>query len=191
MKPLYFAYYTKHTLYEKEVEKLEASLQKYSLNYFIQPIENLGSWQRNINIKASLIQKKLLSITDPLVYVDCDAEFVSYPELFEMLTCDVAVHEFDRSLYQPNRKGCKKEILSGTIFFNQTEKAKEILNKWVELCKRQSSVWDQKLLDQVLAGDFYQLPPQYCCIFDTMACVENKVIVHYQASRQARKIERK
>jgi hypothetical protein len=190
-KPLYFAYFTKNTLYEKEARRLQASLVKYNLNYELLPIENQGSWQKNISMKASLIQQKLLSTPTPLVYVDCDAEFVAYPTLFDNLTCDIALHEFDRSLYNTRIRAYRKEILSGTLFFNQTDKAKFILQQWVELSKSNPNIWDQKLLAQVIGRDFYRLPASYCCIFDTMKDVKDKVIIHYQASRKMKRLERK
>lgn len=186
MKPLYFSYYTIDTPYEDEAKRLEASFKKFNLDYHIQPMMNQGSWAKNTHLKPTLINTILESIDVPIVYVDCDAEIVGNPILFNNLNCDIALHEFDRSIYNSKYRQGNTEILSGTLFFNQTERSKQILQQWIKLCNDQMNVWDQKLLAQIIGRNFYQLPASYCCIFDTMKDVENKVIIHYQASRKVK-----
>ena len=180
------AYYTLGTLYEEHAKKLERSLIFHHIPCQIQGVENLGSWHKNVNYKPTFI-KEMMELHRPrsVVYVDVDAEFMQYPTLFEQLNCEIAVHEFDRSWYNPKFKGT--EILSGTIFLSNNDTTRSLVDEWEKMCQDNPRDWDQRSLAKVLSNNFYRLPENYCCIFDTMKSVENKVIVHYQASRTVRR----
>ena len=180
------AYYTLGTLYEKHARRLATSCMKFNVPCHIKGVENLGSWHKNINYKPTFI-REMMELHRPrsVVYVDCDAEFLQYPTLFEQLFCEIAVHEFDRSWYGHKQNGT--EILSGTIFFDNSQASRFIVDLWIDMCTKNPKDWDQRSLAKVLPVSFYRLPESYCCIFDTMKRVENKVIVHYQASRTVRR----
>ena len=66
------------------------------------------------------------------------------------------------------------------------EKVRGIVDEWLKECENNPNVWDQKSLEKVLHGEYYQLPPEYCTIERTMHRIKNPVILHHQASRQIR-----
>jgi len=180
------AYYTKNTFYEDIIKVLENSLISLSIPYDIVGVENLGSWDKNTHYKPTFILSMLEKYNPKsVVYVDADAVFNKYPELFEKLDCDIAIHCLDISKYQKNRK--IKELLSGTIFFKNSPKAINILTRWKDDCRNHPSVWDSKLLTTIVGDAYFNLPPEYCTIFDTMSDVKDPVITHFQASRRVRK----
>ena len=180
-------YYTKDTFYEEEAAKFKASLVKFKIPYYIERIENLGDWNKNTSYKPTFLKKMLAKFPEHnIVYVDCDAEFLAYPYLFDGLDCNVGVYLFDKS--QHKKKGCKGfEVLSGTIFLKNNQEVLTLVEEWERRCIRNPYTWDQKSLEKVLAGKFYTIPGEYCKIFDLMDHIENPVIVHYQASRRVRK----
>lgn len=184
------AYYTKNTIYEKKVVTLQSSLDKFHIPYHIEAINNLGDWYKNTSYKPTFLKGMLLKYpNEDIVYVDVDAEFLSYPSLFEEYSKDpnvnIAVHNFDRSVYGKQGIG-KFEVLSGTIFLKNNSKTLEIVKEWEQQCINNPRIWDQRSLEKVLKGQFTNLPMQYCKIFDKGNC-DNPVIIHYQVSREIRK----
>ena len=192
MNYIVVAYYTIDTLYELHVKVLRKSLHKFNLPHHIQPVDSLGNWNKNCNYKPTFL-KQMMKEYFPLsiVYVDCDAEFVRHPILFDSLDCNIGLFELDKRKYYPQReykKGVEyKETCSGTIFLNNNLKVMSLLDLWERECEEHRGQWDQRNLQNVICNDFYRLPPEYCCIDGTMNMIQNPVIVHHQASRKVRK----
>jgi len=179
-------YFTRNTFYEEYVQTLVSSLNKYNLLYYIEGIKSLGDWYKNVNYKPTFIKKMINKFPEMnIVYVDCDAEFLGYPKLFESIESNIAVHLFDRKHFNKKLNGC--EVLSGTIFLKNNEETYELVERWEEHCKKHPHQWDQKSLEQILNGNFYHLPEEYCKICYARHGTLTPIIVHYQASRNVRK----
>jgi hypothetical protein len=182
------AYFTKGTPYEEHVKKLIRSLNVFALPYDIKPIEDMGDWYSNMQYKPTFILEMLQKYPKrSIVYVDVDAVFFRYPEYFNYLdnqsSDEVAVHVLDHSQYGKNRNSL--ELLRGTIYFRNTEKSSIIIREWIEECKKDAKLWDQKALATVLENHSYHLlPAEYTTIFDYMSSIKHPVIKHFQASRQ-------
>lgn len=181
--PLYIAFYTIHTPYEKEIKKLKDSLERFALPYDIEGIFSLGSWQENTKYKATFIQNMLFKHAErPLVYVDADAIIQKEPVLFNTLSCDIAAHYYD------NGACLEPELLSGTLYINATENGKKLIGLWRYLNYEFPNRWEQKNLAIALKFmpeiHVFNLPPTYCQIFDLMKDQGEPVIEHFQASRQ-------
>jgi len=184
------AYFTSDTLYEQKAKTLIASLNKFKIPHDVQAVKNFGDWYKNTGYKPTFLRKMLEKHPDKsVVYVDCDAEFLRYPDLFEPWSTlpyiDIGVYVFDRSCYRKSAHGF--EVLSGTIFLKNNEKVYKIIKQWEQECKEHPRVWDQRSLEKVLGGQYTALPGEYCKIFDRMENIVDPVIVHYQASRIVRK----
>lgn len=180
------AYFTKGTKYAKHAHRLIMSLNKHSVPYWVEGVENLGTWNANTGYKPKYILKVMQRFPNSyIVYVDCDAEFEGYPVLFNSLECPIAVHMFKRNFNTPAKR---PEILSGTIFLANTPEVQNIVREWARECENSPSVWDQRSLAAVIGEDYYDLPGEYCMIYDRMSSYISKpIIVHYQASREVRK----
>lgn len=180
------SYYTVETIYAEIKDRLEKSLVKFNIPYHIESVRNLGTWIKNVNYKPTFILNMMKKYPDrDIVYVDADAEFMSYPKLFDDYQANFAVHEFIRTGYTHNPKG--KEVLSGTIFIKNSEQNSLIIHNWQKECKLKPQVCDQKSLEKILNGRFDRLPLEYCKIFDRHSAIcPNPVIVHWQASRIVR-----
>jgi lipopolysaccharide biosynthesis glycosyltransferase len=175
----FISYYTPQ--YIQEAQKLRQSLESNLLNYHIAGIEDKGSWDANTHYKPIFIRQQLQN-ESAVVWLDADCMVLSYPKIFFELNCDVAFHRF---------KG--KELLSGTVYFNNTAKTSELLQKWIDINQENPEIFDQKNLDQALKSisdiSIIELPPEYCFIYDLSKNYYprvNPIIEHYQASRKFR-----
>jgi len=176
-EPTYVSFYTPE--YQSYADNLEDSLRKYNLKYEIRKIERLGNWEKNCNYKPVFIKEMMEKYKTPIVWLDADATVESYPLLFDNITADVAVHF---------RRG--HELLSGTIFLNNTDEARQLVNLWVKESQLKPQELDQVSLKHSVdcwKGKLKKLPERYCNIYDLMN-VPNPVITHHQASRKYRKI---
>jgi hypothetical protein len=182
------AYFTVGSLYEVEVKRLIRSLMRFKINYFIKPMPDLGGWYKNTQYKPTFLLEMLDQFPGTsVVYVDVDAEFLKYPELFDNLHArpevNIGVHLLDHK--KRGRKAANSEILSGTIYLKNNQISRNLVYKWEKGCCQGGHLWDQSALAKVLETESFQvLPEEYCTIFDYMQDVQEPVIKHYQASRQ-------
>lgn len=179
-------YYSGDTIYEDKATHLLKSLEKYNIPYHLQRIEDRGGWYANTCYKPTFLVEMIQKFPEHnIVYVDVDAEFMMFPELFYTFEGDIGVYLFDRSCYSKSEHGF--EILSGTIFLRNNLYVSQLLKAWEKECVNNPSVWDQKSLQKVIGDNYTKLPGEYCKIFDRMEWITKPVIVHYQASREVRK----
>jgi len=175
----FISYYTYK--YKNEASKLRQSLETLGLNYHVAGIEDQGSWDANTHYKPIFIKQQIQN-QSAVVWLDADCMVLQEPKLFFQIDCDVAFHRF---------KG--KELLSGTVFFKNTVKTVELLDRWIEINKENPEIFDQKNLDTAIKSisdiSIIELPPEYCFIFDLSKDyypMVNPIIEHYQASRKFR-----
>lgn len=175
------AYYTEGNGYKDEADKLIESLLKFKGRDFtldIEAVKDFCSWDKNTGYKPTFIKRKLQEYKKPIVYLDVDAVVREYPSLFDEIDCDIACH------YRDN-----EELLSGTLYFNYTDKALSVLDEWIKtigsLDLEQRCL--QYVLDQRKDVRVHKLPASYTQIFDSMAHNGKPVIEHFQASRRLRK----
>jgi len=172
-------------LYEEYAKSLAASINRVGIDsYRIYKAPDMGSWEKNCQYKAVVLRRALDQFDTPIIWIDADAEFKSYPFLFKKLTCDFAYYYFSHT----------RESLSGTLYIANNERTKEFLDLWIEENSKNER-WDQVNMSNVLSTynklDIYHLPIEYCKIFDNkhQEC-ENPIIVHNQASREAKRLRR-
>lgn len=165
--------------YKEHADKLKASLEALNLPHIVSEIPDQGGWDKNTKYKPHFILSCLQNYPY-VVWTDADSIVRRPPVLFDKLTCDVAFHRFKNI-----------ELLSGTVYFRNTENTNKLLNQWIAINNKKPKVWDQKNLDaavKITDGlNVGSLPLSYCCIYDLgrrqQVNVE-PVIEHFQASRQ-------
>lgn len=191
--PIIVSYYTKRSCYEKEAKELADSLKNLQLDYEIDEIDDLGTWNKNCCHKPEFLYEKLIKYQRPIVWIDSDSRILKKPSLFYSATFDLALRI--RPSFETNDSN---KISSGTLYFAYTPLVLEFLRDWQAECLHQNQktieVSDQDCLKTTLFKYFnklkiYSLPISYCKIFDHP---EDKsfddVIVHFQASRFYKKI---
>jgi len=185
VNPLFCSFFTAGSGYQTEAAQLAVTLDTFGLPHDIRPMLCLGSWQANTQLKSRFIADMLREYPGrPLVWLDADARVRAAPVLFQTLDCDFAAHWRDDPAYPHG------ELLSGTLYFSGSEASVELVDDWIDECRRSPGVWDQVCLDRViqkLSGiKVCRLPAGYTLIYDTMRHLGPPVIEHMQASRSLR-----
>ena len=98
---------------------------------------------------------------------------------------------FLKSSYNPN------ELLSGTLFFNNTDNAKNLINDWIDY-NDTNALYDQKNLQHIYETkhkgkiNWKMLPREYIIIERSRhhndVPQDTRVICHFQASRRFKRI---
>lgn len=182
-RPIIVGFYTKNTGYEKEIERLKLSLKKFSFECDIEVIESLGEWQKNVKYKARLMRKMLDKHPgENILYLDSDSVVHRYPSLFADIDADIAVHYIDRG-------GGQIQLNAAVIYAANNQKTKKLLEEWIKRNEADAPTWDQEILQNLLEESkgrikVFNLPPEYCKIYDSGIMIENPVIEQYQASRR-------
>lgn len=171
------AFYTINTPYEKEIENLKQSCEKFNYPIFICSYASRGSWVKNCAIKPEFILEAIDALKEPFVYIDADGVIrktidLSFPE-------PIGVH------FKNGR-----ELLSGTIFVKPC--ARDLVVRWVQEQQAYPEEYDQRVLDRVIKKLNYpvcNIPAAYTKIFDSMQ--GEPIIEHFQASRRFKPLVRK
>lgn len=183
--PLVVSYFTQGTIYVKEIEHLRKSLHKYVMDYEFRGMPNTGNWRHNCAMKGPFMRDMMAKLDRPLIWLDADARVIKYPILFEQLKCDFAC------MISWHRE--KPGSASGTMYFNNTDATKKLLDVWADMCKKEPDELDQHLLHRALKKvdlNFTELPHGYCIReLDKVRDGDSpdRFIHHFQASRRVDK----
>lgn len=167
------SYYTLGTPYVQVAQDhIIKSLKVFpTLKTDIRGVNNLGSWQANTVYKPKFLLEMLeLYPNENIVFVDCDAEILEFPDLFNKIheSYNVACHYLDRETWYKKSypEGQKKELLSGTLFLRNNQQAKEIVYQWYTKAYA-NNIWEQKVLQKTISEKnipVFELPIEYCWI---------------------------
>jgi hypothetical protein len=160
-----------------------------------------GSWVHNCTLKADVVLQALNEFKCGVVWTDADARFRAVPTLFEQLTdydfgCywipDVWNQSRNSHLRPWGADRGNEALAGGTMYFNNTEIGRELIQAWKEESQANPNRWEQQSLQKV--WDKYDkqglrtfnLPQSYCKVFDCKWFEEPKevIIEHTQASRR-------
>jgi len=165
--------------YKAEADRLEKSLQRLGLKYRIDELPSRGSWDRNILITPEYIRDVMYTTTEPVLYVDADAEFHSVPEFDRGY--DLQVH------YLQGR-----ELLDGTLWLANNPISRDLVHQWCNEVR--VGEWEQLTLQNILTRRHdirvNRLAPEYCFIYDTSRALHpgvEPIIEHHQASRRLKR----
>lgn len=180
------AFFTSNSFYVHEARRMIASAVRLGLEVTATAIESAGSWVRNAAMKPSFLLKERRHKRGPLLYVDVDAVFHRNPwPALASFDGDLAVHYSDNG-----------RLISATILINDTPAALRLIEIWKERCDEDPDIWDQLVLQQIIAEDqasgarqfqVGSLPVSFCWIFDRLTNEKTDVVYieQLQASRQA------
>ena len=185
--------------YEAEVKAMTRTAVAFGLE--VKPIKapDLGTWGANIRQKPSIIHEALLAANGrPMAFVDADARFRAFPDLFHSWMksdAELGLSWFDWDAV-PGNKGSRKgrELSAAVMLFKPTPGVHKLLDDWEAqmLVAELTEFAEQRVLQDMIEGG-YELPPcfefpmSYNQIFDSMASLGNPVIEQTQASRSRRK----
>jgi hypothetical protein len=157
------------------------------------------SWVHNCTMKAEVILKAIHELNSGIVWTDADARFKEYPRLFEQLEeYDFACYWIPNVWNQPKNAHLKpwtrgnEALAGGTLFFNKTQIAIDLIEAWKKQSEANPTVWEQQSLQKVWE-EFdnkglrtFNFPQSYCKVFDCKWFEPEQTIVieHMQASRR-------
>lgn len=183
------SFYTTGTGYEQEAkDRLIPSLERFGIPYDIVGIASKGPWERNIYEKAQVILDAMERVGwgVNVVWLDADAEVVSYPKLFGELMCDFAFHAREPAF----------NLSSGTMFFANRHAGRALVEHWRNALQKAVGAKSRQTEQQILQNGvipfhdslkLQHLPLSYSTIFDGPQPDEPVVIRHHQASRRLKK----
>ncbi len=182
------SFYTKNTIYEKEIEDLISSCKALQIDHYIEAREDLGCWEKNCSQKPLFIYECLKRFKEPLLWVDADGIVLKKP--------DLNLKDFDLGLYFNNIK--TRHARNATIYVSPTTASEQFLSLWhrtlLKLNARPNKKFtpDQPVMislirKQAIPLKIGELPLEYMQIFDRdQIPLEKTVILHFQASRTAK-----
>jgi len=199
----YVAWYTVDTIYEDIFHNtLEPTLKAYNLDSLIIPVYNHKKWSLNVAQKPWVVYQTLQKLQEPFVLLDVDCKITGEPSLFNQINpnkYDIAYHTLDWHTWYNKPDETKKELLTGTMWFNYNNTIIAMVGEWYQHCSRNPGA-DQPPLEYLMKNRYkhlrvLDLPLEYCYINsmpdgkEPFNKVKNPVITHYQASRTCKRIE--
>jgi tetratricopeptide (TPR) repeat protein len=177
---IYVSMFTVETPYEEEIKNLKKTLDDLGLPYEFVGVRNMGSWEKNTQMKPHIIKMVMDKYKKDIVWLDADAVVNKHPEFFYHLNCDISFH----LLKEWNEK------MTGTMFFRNNTPTREVLDKWINL-NSQNNNPDAINFQYVIDNDpvpgivITDLPVDYINVSDIkyLMC-DDPVITHHQASRR-------
>ena len=182
------AFYTENEPYQSEAKKFIKAIQKLGLKLKLKKYKPNKIWEENCAIKSSFLKEIREQLKGPLLYVDIDAIIHHDPWIYlNKYISDIAVFIDE-----------KGNLVSGTIFINDTKGARILLNNWVEFQKNNPLMWDQIALLKVIqindnkkikSFNSDRLPVNLIKIFDENPKYFHgyNYIEHFQISREVKK----
>jgi hypothetical protein len=165
------AMFTVGSAYEAESGRLLSSLIDHGIPFHIEAIVKAPSWDHAVAQKPFLIKRAMAMYPNtPLLIVDVDAWFHVRPEVTEEIqAADFAAHWFQGpSGGYENRND--NRMLSGTMWWNDTHKSKELLAAWIRENQRVFHGGGQANLETCLGNipglNVHKLPGRWCRVFD-------------------------
>lgn len=175
-----FSWYT--PTYREYAARLKHSLDLLNLPNHIIEIESLGDWDSNVRLMGKQVLYALNCLQTDVLYVDADSEFRYRPAMFDYWPGhDIGIHK----LYNDH-------FMNGTVYYSNNARVCAMVKEMAARLKSKSSPLDQRLLMELIPKhklSVCPLPPEYCCIHDSMRYRFpgiTAIILQKQASRRKR-----
>ena len=134
-----FGFHTNDGLYTKQAEILRASAERLNIPIHLR-VYDKNEWQKIIALKPTFIAQMRRELTGPILFIDADAIILEdIRPYYEAITEDLGVHYLNDT-----------ELVSSTIFINDTQNAHALINEWEKRQLASPEVWDQKVLQELI-----------------------------------------
>lgn len=178
-KPLIISFYAGAECYGKYADRLRHSCKVLGLETLIMKLDTrLTDWVEITNLKGRFIRKVMREMTRPLLWVDVDAEVLKEPVALYDVEADFGVYAKPRKWkFKPIGRqmldlpdGWPQQLgplwfLSGTLYFNNTSGAMELLDCWNIAAKANMRAYEQYQLQECWCEtrpNTFWLPECYC-----------------------------
>jgi len=166
--------FTRATKYQHLSERLLKSMNEFGLNYLAMSYEPSLEWTENCAVKPSLIEKAMKVHDGPVVWIDADAELISYP--YEMLS--VPEDSYDFAAREVSETG-ESKYLTSSIWFSGSENSKAMVQKWSKFCGENRQESDQENFAKVATSySGFKLSKQSCFVPEIDSEFDSPSVVH-------------
>lgn len=183
-RPLVVSFAT--SSYFEHARSMEESARAWGLDVRVERLPDFPSWREACKYKPRMLAKLIDDSDRPILWVDSDARFRAYPELFDQ------EHDADVMAHVIRRRTGHEQTAAGTIWLNNTPGAKAFIHRWLAIMD--ARLTPDRLGDNEAFGAAFrewgtrarELPGTYCWIFDLhpeLLPHDKPVIEHLQASR--------
>lgn len=166
------------------IKEWEDYCQKANVNYVAVNTEfDRPDYQNAINGKPLFIKKILDALKDKnkgVLYIDGDMWMLKYPHIFDLENVDFMARGWNidprtkqKAIERPYFDPYTLETSGGTMFFGNTQAARDLLDVWAEESNKQIGKADDRILSQVFTRDSMvlhtntiQLPIEYLWLTD-------------------------
>ena len=148
MKTKFLSFYSDRNgtdYYTQCADKLKSRFDELGASYHIEELASKENYMLNCLMKPKFILDSMEKLDEPLIWVDIDCRINKLPNEFDSIETDIGIVIREHDMKTPH---------SALIFFNNTEKSKEFLREWIELCE--SKVSEAKV-GKYTQGDHHQL----------------------------------
>lgn len=198
--PAIISFYTENTPYSQEARRLQKSCEQLGLEYHIKGVPSFGSWMLNCVFKPFFILGEFLRLKKSVFWIDADAVFMREPHWEDFWGCDCAVR---KDLWLPDEH--PSQLNTSALFFHYSSGSEQLLRSWVFYAQRML-LDEQQPREGIVSLSLFQamrhhqevlvknLSIKYVQVFDhslDLFEAAMPVILHYQVSRQFKKMIRK
>ncbi len=194
------SFYTPH--YEGQLEPWVEAIRKTMIPYFVTCRPDAGNWRANVRMKPTFLLECLEQFKEPILWIDIDGIVRG-----DLTPATVADTKYDFGAWfipwdqmSPAHRpgGAKTEndgISSGTMYWNNTDVAKEMLMVW-EIADHGQYRYGQIVLGETFVYHrprnlrTWRMPQAWFKVFDRPWKRDEKgpiVVEHFQASRKLRR----
>jgi hypothetical protein len=150
------SFYTPTWRYPEHAARLRWECDRLGLPHHIAQLPDQGGYLANTRLKPGFLRDTMLELARPLLWVDVDGSILARPDALRA-DADFMAHPM------PARTGLGRVWNVGTLFFNSTPAALDLLTLWAEATGAGS---DEAALDVVWRsarweGLFAPLPTSY------------------------------
>jgi hypothetical protein len=128
--------YTPGSKYEDYAKKLEASCDRFGIQFRGIEIESRETWHDTDLIKIEIVRELLLEYRRPICWMDSDCEIVQFPTLLIDPPCDFAAYNWHADpdntggLYYDNTR---LQVSGGVLYFRYSAPALELVVRWEQM----------------------------------------------------------
>lgn len=201
--PLVVSYHTGAEPYVSRAKRLAASCERLEIDCEIYKLNDAGTWIQNVAMKGPFLHEVMKRQQCPIMWIDADGYLIERPEQLKGLEADFAIHttQRNRRTWRPIGRGDQhlpeawpgtSWFMTGTMFFNNTERGRLLLEKWSAESARRQRDYQQLLLQEVWTSMAPQpetlwLPDSYCSI---RGRTRHTVVYHDLASTEIKNVVR-
>lgn len=157
MYPTIVSFFTPTWEYKTHASRLIKECEFLGLDYLIEEMEPTGSWLGNTRLKPKFILSAMTRLDRPLLWIDVDGSIYEKPSILQYATQDF--------MGRHQRTGPRRTWHVGTMFFNNTENGKWLLQEWAERANvatgSDEAVFESVWIESTRNLSYAELPEEY------------------------------